>query len=197
MMNDFEVYQKYLALKLHFTTDNYNYFTYNGKVSATPKSFESRKDRYQFSKLSKKLSDKQILEFLVSNFIDNKTWIGDFNSKTWQSYKKTIQSLEYIFSNDMEKLLTLTNDFDILFKVSNGNHPKLLKAYLGKKITLETLIILQKLLEYKKQFDLEISEKFIWPKISLLIEKYEPFLQIENKSYKTILLTKIREHNNG
>ena len=40
-MNEFEAYEKYVALKLHFTSE-YDYFRYNGKTSVTPKSFNER-----------------------------------------------------------------------------------------------------------------------------------------------------------
>ena len=57
-MTDYEAYTTYLALKLHFSTD-YDFFRYNGKVSASPESFKKRKEKYQFVKLAKKLSDEQ------------------------------------------------------------------------------------------------------------------------------------------
>ena len=69
MMTEFEAYQNYLALKLHFLDSNYDYIKYNGKVSASVESFKNRKDKYQFLKLSKKLSDEQITEYYIANFI--------------------------------------------------------------------------------------------------------------------------------
>ena len=48
----------------------------------------------------------------------------------------------------------------------------------GKKISLETLVIFEKLVHYRKTFDKEIREQFIWPKVSRLIEKYEPFIDV-------------------
>ena len=53
-MTGFEVYKMYLALKQHFTKDNYDYQKYNGKVSASEKSFEERRDRFFFKKLATK-----------------------------------------------------------------------------------------------------------------------------------------------
>ena len=58
-MTDFETYLNYLALKLHFE-GKYDYFKYGGKTSATIESFKKRKDKHQFVKLSRKLSDEQI-----------------------------------------------------------------------------------------------------------------------------------------
>jgi hypothetical protein len=191
-MTDYEAYQNYLAMKLHFG-GNYDFHKYNGKVSATLESFEKRKDKYKFARLSKKLSDPQILDFYLANFIRGKKWIGDFDQKNWVAHKKIVQSLQYFYENDLEKLLTTSDNFDILFKCKDGNHPKLIKAYLGKKITLETLVILEKVLQYRKSFDEDIKEKFIWPKVSKLIGKYEPFMQVSARKYRMITLNKVQE----
>jgi len=191
-MTDYEAYQNYLALKLHFSSE-YDFHKYNGKVSATIESFEKRKDKYKFVRLSRKLSDPQILDFYLANFIRGKEWIGDFDEKNWLNHKKIVQSLQYFYENDLEKLLTSSDNFDILFKCKDGNHPKLIKAYLGKKITLETLVILEKVLQYRKSFDKDITEKFIWPKVSKLIGKYEPFMQVDARQYRMITLNKVQE----
>ena len=191
-MTDYECYQNYLALKLHFSSE-YDFHKYNGKVSATIESFEKRKDKYKFVRLSRKLSDPQILDFYLANFIRGKEWIGDFDEKNWMNHKKIVQSLQYFYENDLEKLLTSSDNFDIIFKCKDGNHPKLIKAYLGKKITLETLVILEKVLQYRKVFDKDITEKFIWPKVSKLIGKYEPFMQVSARKYRMITLNKVQE----
>lgn len=191
-MTPLETYQSYLALKLHFG-GKYDFFKYGGKTSATLSAFEKRKDKYKFVKLSQKLSDPQILDYYLANFIRGKEWIGDFDQKNWLEHKKVNQSLEYVYKNDIEKLLTLVENFDILFKVGEGNHPKLVKAYLGKKINLETLVILEKILQYRKQFDAKISETYVWPKVSLLIKKYEPFLDIDVRAFRMKTLTLVKE----
>jgi len=186
-MNEFEAYGKYLALKLHFSGDHYDYFKYKGKTNATPKAFEKRKDKFKFSKLTRKLSDEQIVEFFVANIISGNEWIGEMDVKVWSKWKATNESIEYIFSNDVEKLLTDAPEFDIIFNSDKGNHPKVLKMYLGKKISLETLVVLEKLLQYRKRFDKEIKEQIIWPKVSRLIAKYEPFINADMSRCKKIL----------
>ena len=196
-MTDFEVYVKYLALKRHFIGHSYDYFKYHGKIRASEKSLRHRKDRNFFLKLSKKLTDTEVEDYIIANLIRNKVWVGDFDQNNWTEHKKINQSLEYFWQEDIEKLLTFSKDFDIIFNSDNGNHPKVIKAYLGKKITLETLVIFEKLLQYRKQFDIEIGETFIWPKVSLLIEKYLPFVDIDNKKFKNLLINKIEEYNSG
>ena len=191
-MTDYEAYQNYLALKLHFGGE-YDFFKYNGKVSATLEAFGKRKDKFKFVRLSNKLSDPQILDYYLANFKVGKEWIGDFSQKNWTEHKKVNQSLQYCYENDIEKLLTTSENFDIIFKCDNGNHPKLIKAYLGKKINLETLIILEKVLQFREIFDKEITETFIWPKVSRLINKYEPFIKVSARRFRIITLNKVKE----
>jgi hypothetical protein len=67
------------------------------------------------------------------------------------------------------------------------------KAYLGKKVSLETLVILEKILKFRESFDAKISETYIWPKVSLLIKKYEPFLEIDVRTFRMKTLTLVKE----
>ena len=194
-MNEFEAYEKYVALKLHFTSE-YDYFRYNGKTSVTLKSFNERKDKFHFKRLAKKYDDSTIIEYFIANIIDNKQWIGNMDMATYSQWQAKIQSIEYVFSNDVEKLLTNVSEFDIIFNSDKGNHPKLVKAYLGKKISLETLVIFEKLLDFRKTFNKEITDQIIWPKVNMLIEKYEPFVEANMSRCRKILLEKAEELNN-
>ena len=92
--------------------------------------------------------------------------------------------------------MTLEPEFDIIFNCDEGNHPKLLMAYFGKKINLETLVIFEKLLRYRKRFDIEITEMYVWPRISRLIRRYEPFVEVDIGKCKQMLLEKATELRN-
>ena len=54
MIDPFDSYKMYNALKLHFETDGYDAIKYNYKSNASPKAFMRRKDKYFFAKLAKK-----------------------------------------------------------------------------------------------------------------------------------------------
>ena len=45
-MDEFSVYKMYLALKLHFTTENYDVIAQRGRVRASRAAFAKRKDLY-------------------------------------------------------------------------------------------------------------------------------------------------------
>ena len=47
--------------------------------------------------------------------------------------------------------------------------------------------------KYDFSFDKEIDETYIWPKVSRLIEKYEPFVRVDMDKCKHMLVEKTRE----
>ena len=192
-MTDFEAYRQFLALKLHFTSEHYDYFKYNGKHNATMASFEKRTDKRFFKKLVRK--NINITEYYVANLVNGKEWISQFEDSVWKDWLSRSQSIEYNFINEAEKLLTSAGNFDIIFNCDEGTHPKLLKAYLAKKISLETLVILDRLVRYRRVFDREIDESYIWPKVSMLIQKYEPFVKVNIVKCRRMLIEKTRELN--
>jgi len=191
-MNEFDACQLYMALKLHFTT-KYDYFKYNGKTKLTVPQFNKRKDKYQFVRLARKYSHDEFLEYCCANLIRGKQWIGDFSRDNWLEHKRVIQSLEYNYKNDLEKLLTNGEKFDILFECGQGSHPRLLKQYLGKKISLETMVILEKILQYKRHWDKAIKETYILQDISKRLDKYAPFVNIDVRQYRMLTLTNVKD----
>ena len=196
-MTEFEAYKQFLGLKLHFTTDNYDVFRYKGVVkNLTEYSYEhsDNKDKKRlFKNLAKEKNSISLIEYYVANFCEGKEWISYFEDRIWKEWKIRNQSIEYHFINDAEKLLTLEPEFDIIFNCDKGNHPKLLKAYLSQKISLDTLVVLEKLLHYRKRFDKEINETYVWPTVSRLIERYEPFVKADMGKCKQMLIDKTQE----
>ena len=185
MNEGYEAYKKYLAIKLHFTKDDYDFFKYNGETNAKYETFIQRNDKYFFVKAGRKYGDR-IVDFFVSNFVNNKSpYIKDMNSDVYFDRQKRIDGLAYYFERDMEQLLRKSEkNFNKIFKVIRGQHPILIKTYLAKRISLETLCILNDLLNYTKNFSKEIKEDIIWPTLRRKIEKYGPFLTYNKERMK-------------
>ena len=187
----FETYQSYLSMKSHFTNRKYDFFRYGGKSRATMTSFNKRKDKYWFEKTSRKYPDKEIVEFLVSNFIsaDNpqNLWIGEImnsGDKIYSEWSKTQQSLGYIFKDKITDLLD-SNELEDLFDCSNG-HPLLLRKYLSGELNLEILVIFEHIFNFVKDFDKKLSDP-VWETVSMKITKYTPFINIDVFQYKKVL----------
>jgi hypothetical protein len=178
-------------MKSHFTNSKYDFFKYGGKSRATMTSFNRRKDKYFFEKASRKYSDKEIVDFFVSNFVsaDNpqNLWIGEIinsGERTYADWMRRQQSLTYLFKEQSNELFSEIKLNDAL-SCSKG-HPLILKKFLSGKISLETLVIYDKIFLFGKKFDKKLLDP-VWETVSLKIKKYTPFLNIDVFQFKKIL----------
>jgi len=96
--------------------------------------------------------------------------------------------LRYIFTNEISSLFD-NQEFNSIFE-TKGQHPPILKEYLSGRISLETLIILNRILKFSKQYD-KVLQDPVWESCSLKIQKYTPFLNLDIESYKKLLKEKI------
>ncbi len=195
-MTGFEVYKTYLALKQHFTKQNYDYIKYNGKVRANEKSFEERRDRYFFKKLAVKYADDEILNYFVSNFISNpKGYLRSFSDDIYTQWKIHQESFAYKFRQDIHLLLDDYSApyqlaFDEIFTVEEGQHTKLIRHYLANEISLETLVVFEACLGFVKDFDKVLTDP-IWKDIRMKVLKYLPFIKLDCNVYRTSILSTI------
>ena len=191
-MEPIDVYLMYCALKAHFSKSNYNYFKYEGKTRIKRDSFYKRKDRYFFARLSKKyIKHEDIENYLVANFINEPTgYVARFSDKTYEEWLYKRQNFYTIFTDEMRLLV---NDFQPLFEIKSNTHPKLLQEYLGQRVSLETLIILNELVSYIDNWNKEMAEDFIWGDLKKLMDNYKGFLTIPVEKYRIQLLKLIEE----
>lgn len=189
-MTPFETFKLYVSIRNHFNQKNYDYFLYNGKSRTSQESFEKRKDKMFFLKLSK---HEDVLGFLVSNFLENsKTWIKELAysenaEKIYNDWLKRKQSLTYQFKQDISKL---DDDFNGLFKVEHNQHPIILKSYLSGDVSLETFCIMLEITNSKKYLDKSLESDIIWEELSLKVKKYTPFIHYDREKMKKICLDK-------
>jgi len=187
-VDPYEAYVKYLALKSHFSDKNYDFFKYNGKVRAWRTTFETRKDKYFFYKLSKQ---KEPIDFMLANFISNDDfYIGDIRedkaNETYMEYKKRMQSLSYVFKNDLSKM---KEDFNENIIVPKNEHPYLLRLYMRKDICIETLTLIDRCVKMFTYWDKELADDIMWPDIKMKATKYSPFLNVDINKYREIILS--------
>lgn len=194
----FEAYSLWNALKLHFTSDSYDYFKYNGKTNVSKNTFTTNKSKYQFYKLSRKYDLNELKNFYVSNFIEGKgDWIGELlqdGEENYSKWQKRQQSLTYIFENDIVFILeAYEQDREAVFKVYNGQQPDLLGLMLRGKIALETVCMLDDAINFLPIWKKKITDDIIWPNYYRLLTKYKPFIQYDKKKFKEMLKEKIKQ----
>ena len=193
----FETYQHYLSLKNHFTNPKYDFFRYGAKTRATITSFNKRKDKYWFEKTSRKYSDQEVVQFLVSNFVSSDNpqnlWIGEIinsGERNYAEWMKRQQSLTYLFKEQMNELLS-DNELENVFNCSKG-HPPILKKYLAGEVSIENVVICEKIFSFREKFDKKLDDP-VWETVSLKIKKYLPFLNIDVFHYKKLLRKIVNE----
>jgi len=191
-MEPIDIYLMYCAMKAHFSKNNYDFHKYDGKTKVSRNSFWKRNDKYFFVKLAKKHDDRDsIQDYLVSNFIrDRRGYIANFNDENYKVWKDRKTDFYNIF---FDELRPLVKDFEPLFQTKNNNHPKLLKEFLGDRVSLETLIILDDLVDFSKGWDRELKEDIVWPDLKKLMKNYKGFLTIDKNRYRIRLLELIEE----
>ena len=194
----FDAFALYNALKTHFTSSSYDFFKYNGKTNVSKDSFMKNKAKYQFYKLSRKYSLEQLRNFFLANFIyGDSTWVGEMlgpeGDKAYSKWQKTNQSLTYVFENDIIRLVG--NDApEQMLVVNDGQHPKLLREVMSGSIAIETMVILNDIMNFFPMWNRKISDDIIWPNWRLKCEKYAPFVTYDKVKFKNILKEIVIEH---
>lgn len=190
-MTPYEVYGTYLAMKKHFTDAKYDFFKYNGKTRSSVASFNKRRDKYFFERMSRKLSDDEIKMYFIANFVatDNPSavWVGEImqsGERHYTALSKKYQSLTYTFSQECGNLLE-GSDLPQIFDCKRG-HPPAVKAYLAGEISIETLTILDIVFSFCDKLDKKMSDP-VWETISMKVRKYRPFINIDIVKCKKIL----------
>jgi hypothetical protein len=188
-MNGYDAYRIYVSLKAHFRGDRYDFFKY-GRIAPKVQTFENRKDRHFFDKLAKKYStDETMVQFLVSQMQENpNTWVGSMigeeANQRYLEWRRRNERLTYQFGEDIKTLVRYSslhekftpNAWSRLFIVENGNHPKILKLLMQKKITPETFCILDQMLSFTESWNLKMENDPIWQEMSGRIRGYRTFV---------------------
>ena len=198
-MTGYETFGLYQALKLHFTQESYDFFKYNGKTNISVTTFENRKDKYHFYKLSRRLAQKEdMIDFIVANLVeDEKTWVGSLlmeeSEVNYRKHQKVIQSMSYTFENDCQKLFDgVKNPNDIL--MTDGDYPVLLKKGLQKSVNIESVCLLNNMLGFVPMWTKRIADTIHWPNYRMKLLKYSAFIPKDDVKYKLILKKVLNEN---
>lgn len=186
-MDGFKAYKYYMAIKLHFTKDSFNVFKNRGHVKGTREAFNARNDRYMFDKLSRKYPvDKDLIQFYVANFAYGNEGVvysqeeAETNYIEWNRRK---QSMTKSFSDDCNKIVMTAYKEKIkeqgIFYFTSNNYPGILKSYLGGQITIETVCILDDLLNLLDNWKQNTAMLLLWENEIRKIEKLKGFVKYD------------------
>jgi hypothetical protein len=105
-----------------------------------------------------------------------------------------LQSLSYTFTNEIASLMTHGNPNDLLMMRDNSPYPLLLSKLLYGEVSIETVCILNSILNFLPMWDKKIDDTIHYPNTSLKIKKYTPFIQFDSTKYKLILKKELHEN---
>ena len=185
------------ALKLHFTS-SYNYCMYQGKIKHLPK---PKHFDYEYKKLAKRLVNEQnAYEFVVANILAGhsrtgavKPYIGDFAKEEcfeiWRKYQQRNGSLSYTLEADLAALQDKDPTIKSLVEITDGTHPGVLKEYMGKRLSPESiaciLLVQPKLAAYWLK---NSNDPILLPDFVFVMQRYSLLLNIDAEKLKSKLL---------
>ena len=188
-MSSFDCYRDYVALKAHFTSWSYDFFHFEGRTHATVKSFENRKDRYWFEKLSNLHSPfERILSHCT---ITDQIFIRDIVTDPddiFLHWKARQDTLTRTFIKEIAKLSKV---FNSNFLYTPGSHPYLVREYLGGRISLETITIISDLTDCVSYWGSHADDDPLFQMTIRRIMKYSPFLEYDMEKFREILIASV------
>lgn len=191
-MNHFTGYGAYmlfLALRTHFSKSKYDFFEMHGKLRASKETYNNRRDRMFFEKIAKEYTIKELRDFYIANFLEDRHYITDLiddDAKlAYTDYIRRRQSLSYNCSNDMARLFD--RGIKVPFSLDSDTYPVIVLLFLRRKISIETMVILNDFIPYCNMFDKYFGDDIVWSRTALKIRKYKPFLKYDRSKIKSIL----------
>jgi T4 gene Gp59 loader of gp41 DNA helicase len=190
-LSEFQAFQIFCAMRLHFKSDKYDYVKYNGATRVTLESYSERKDKYMFQKLAKKYSKENLEHLLVANlYRESDIWVGNlFQDQSMKRYNKRmsfVTSPAYFVANEMDKILNET-DFKTLFHQDEpGSSTEFWAALIDEQISPETYIVVNDILQFEKKWNTD--NEFIWGTEKKLLTKLKPFTKYDRSLCQKKLL---------
>jgi len=188
-VDGFKAYKYYMAVKLHFTKDNFDVFKNRGNIKGTREAFNARNDRYVFEKLARKYPvDKDMIQYYVANFAygsDTAVYSQSEAEQNLQEWNRRKQSITKIFSDDCNKILldACKNKIksDGILNLTNKGYCSILKLFLGNQISLETIRIIDDMLPVVHSWKQNDSMLLLWENDIRRIEKSKGFVKYDSE----------------
>lgn len=158
-MDGYQTYQIYQSLKLHFTSD-YDAVKYNYRTAVKRDTFERRRDRYFFEKLSRRFTKEKLIHYFTSNLIQNTgVWIGDMSDKIYSDYVARYDKLTYMLSQDMKFMSEKGYSFNQLCITSDNNTTNpLLESLRTDEIQIESVVLVDIMVNFLGRLKSDLSD---------------------------------------
>lgn len=187
-MDPFVAYQQYNSLRLHFTTESYDYLKYGGKTKNTATVAAHRKflvspQKMFYSQLARH-SDPEGL--IVANLLENpKAFITDVVGPDGQEIHTAWRGRQGRLTFQLEEDLSADENWRRMVAIGANGLPHLINEYIGGRVTPETVVIVDAFANRLDQWS-KIQHPLM-SKVQLKLRKYRPFVQFDKNRAKATI----------
>ena len=189
MIDAFQTYKYFMAIKLHLTTDRYDVFESNGRVSGSKATFEKRNDRFLFEKLGRKFgTPRELIEYFVANIAygNNAVIYSQESDDYYQQWQLRKESRTAMIKKQMSQIYNYLEvnrkKYEDLFSM-DGNVPELLNLYVGGYVHLETVVILDDFENFLPKWE---PLCMVWGDQLRIINKIKKFVKYDKSKVQSI-----------
>jgi hypothetical protein len=177
----YDVYTAVIAIRLHFQRGSYDAFKYNFRGRGRRLSdLKTHKDYYFYEKIARKYrNQKDLVGFLVSNYIAGNTWIGNMTDEVYQVWLARLQSLTYNLRKDLTLMQEQTASFNWWLRLTDEHRIPILDICRRGEISVESIIVIDSLVNFLKRIDLSsINDPLnIYEEQIYFLQMYKPFVE--------------------
>jgi hypothetical protein len=169
-------------MTLHFRKDSsYDAFRFNFKGPRCKReTFMAHRQRYAFEKIARAYPYKNTtIEYFLANLLDGNTWIGSMSDESYVQWQGRVQRMDYDFRSAISDLSNTVSSFDAIIKPQTREDlPPIYLAYTRGKLSIETLVILDRLVNYTSSINKFVSDPLeIVSDITYRVSRYKPFIK--------------------
>ncbi len=198
-MNGYEAYQTYLSVKLHFDSD-YDFFKYHGKSRSSEQSFNLRKDKYSYHKLSRMYNDQEFVSFLAVMFChDDRVFVRDLFGPTPETrFKEDSQWKKEWKKNLLADLQTMGTFSEAIKRKDEFSYPPLLTLAFQGEVNYNTMALLEEHAKILTAWNKFLQGDFIWDSYYKRMCNYVPFVShgfnaIDSVASKLFLIDTLKQ----
>lgn len=192
----FNVYCVFMAVKLHFTTKDFDYSLY-GPMNYKFETFLA-KDAVckQFARLARRFESSQgdvVENYIIANFIKSpKVWVTTLLTRQAQSnydeYRKLYENFTYNFLETFEKYMipeikARNIDFMTYIKGEGTGHPWFLTDIIRDVYPMWFLVGLNKIVGFIHLYDTVLRDDIYWNSKAFLLRKTNAVVPDEDTTY--------------
>jgi hypothetical protein len=162
----------------------------------------SQAEQYRCDKLARKFKEQFELEnYIVASMIkgERKMWILNFTDDcddVYQEWLGRTQSLQYMLTSQVRRLLEDHDSFNAMFDTKTGQHPPVLKALHRKDLTLESFVLLDMCTGFVSRIDSKLPDDPVWIHVRERANKYRPFIErlvADVRPFKQMLIKTVQD----